>query len=138
MVALGFEPLVDCQFSLDFDLRLELQGRFFSHASRANDVKYYHWMYDNKIKACEETGRPLRNYNATFVSHILSRGAYPEIRYDGRNANLLWPDMHEMWEIGDRTEMNIWLRNKMVIEELREDYQLRGTVIELVNYRKAS
>jgi hypothetical protein len=116
----GYEPLADDRFQVEFELRLELQERFKS------DDQFYRWFWDVRPHYCEETGTPLRHYSAVHVSHILTRGAHPEMRYDGRNVNLLTFRMHNLWERGteeQKMRMNIYSKNQRRIEQLLKDYQ---------------
>jgi hypothetical protein len=35
-----------------------------------------------------------------YFSHVLSRGAYPELSHDKRNIVLMTLDEHQLWEFG--------------------------------------
>lgn len=125
-VSRGFEPLIDTRhFRLDIRLRIEIQREKFGtgHTPEENE-KFYRWVWEHKPHYCEETMRPLPNYSATFVSHILTRGANPEMAHDPRNVNILCFEMHNKWENGDRKGMRIYPANAMRIEELKRDYQI--------------
>lgn len=108
-VARGYEPLLDIRnFRLDIRLRVELQRELFGHCvlgrgdiSVANQ-RFFRWVWEHKPHRCEETLRPLHNFSATYCSHILTRGAYPEMAHDPRNINILCFEMHNRWENGDR------------------------------------
>lgn len=124
-VAHGYEPLLDIRkFRLDIRLRVELQRELFGHHDiLAANQRFFRWVWEHKPHRCEETLRPLYNYSAVYCSHILTRGAYPEMAHDPRNINILCFEMHNRWEIGDRKHMRIYPKNLRVIEMLKKEYQ---------------
>ena len=67
--------------------------------------------------------RPLPEYSATYCSHILTRGAHPEMANDPRNINILCFKHHLIWENGKREQMRIYPANMLRIEELKQDYK---------------
>lgn len=124
----GFLPLLEWRFDVEINLRIKIQNELFgfphltkNKVPKANE-KFYHWMWRNKINVCEETGMPLYEYNPKFISHLLSRGAYPEMAHDPRNINILNPEAHHQWENGNRKQMLIWRENKRKIEILKTEY----------------
>ena len=80
------------------------------------------WIWANKPHYCEETLRPLYNYSAVYCSHILTRGAYPEMATDPRNINILCFEAHSRWENGDRERMRIYPGNCMLIDLMKKEY----------------
>jgi hypothetical protein len=123
-VSRGFEPLLDTRFVLPIDLRIEIQERMFPTIE-----KFFRWVWAKKPHYCEETMRPLHNYSAAFCSHILSRGAHPEMAKDARNINILCFEMHNKWEFGDRRSMRIYEKNQKIIELLKSDYNERANFL---------
>lgn len=124
IVSRGFEPLLDTNhFRMDVRLRITIQREKFGtgHTPEENE-RFYRWVWEHKPHYCEETMRPLPNYSATFVSHILTRGANPEMAHDPRNVNILCFEMHNKWENGDRKGMRIYPANLLRIEELKDEY----------------
>ena len=126
VVGKGANPLLDYKnYTLDIHLRVELQKKLFGRGridtARAN-AKFYRWMWANKPHFCEETMRPLRSFSATYISHILSRGGYPEMATDPRNINILCYEAHARWENGDRQNMRIWEKNQKIIDMLISEY----------------
>lgn len=122
----GYEPLLSLDFHVEFDLRIEIQREMFPKYSRANNMKFYRWIWDNwpRERLCEETLQPLHEYSSCFISHIYSRGAHPEMAYDSRNVNLLSKQAHARWEDSfKRKSMRIYHRNSMTMDELIKDYQ---------------
>lgn len=122
----GYEPLINYKlFSIDIHLRVELQRELFGRnvidTMRANE-KFFRWVWEHKPHMCEETLRPLHNYSAVYCSHILTRGAYPEMATDPRNINILCFEMHNRWENGDRENMRIYPGNMMLIELMKNEY----------------
>lgn len=123
----GFEPLIDPAFRLDINLRVDIQqelfgrGVFGKSVAEANE-KFYKWVWEHKPHYCEETLRPLSHYSASFISHILTRGAFPELATDPRNVNILCIEKHQQWETGDREKMRIYFKNIKTINLLRGEY----------------
>lgn len=127
----GFTPLLDDRFQLDINLRIEIQRELFQHSlvGRADNVeranqRFFKWIWKHKKHYCEETMQPLRSYSAVYCSHILTRGAYPDMAFDPRNINLLCFDMHNKWENGNRKSMRIYERNMKIIEQLKKEYEI--------------
>lgn len=119
----GYEPLTDKRFVLDINLRVSIQRALFGsgHTPEENQ-RFYRWCWEHKPHICEECMRPLREYSATYVSHILTRGAHPETAHDPRNVNILCFNHHNQWENGNRESMRIYLGNVRTIEQLKSDY----------------
>lgn len=121
----GFEPLLDMRFKMAIRLRVGIQTELFGRGRidtmRANE-KFFRWVWNHKPHYCEETMKPLKTYSAVYCSHILTRGAFPEMATDPRNINLLCPEMHNRWENGDRERMRIYWKNKETIELLKQEY----------------
>lgn len=120
----GIDALTDLRFEMDINLRIAVQHELFGtreDVQRANE-RFYRWVWEHKPHYCEETMQPLREYSAVYVSHILTRGAHPEMAHDPRNVNLLCFDMHNKWENGKREEMRIYKRNQEIIERLKREY----------------
>lgn len=113
----GLNPLLSAICDIDINLRIELQHKMFPTIE-----KFYKWVWDNKPHYCEETLRPLHNYSAVYVSHILTRGAHPEMALDPRNTNILCYEMHNAWEFGDREKMRIFAKNQRTVEKLKQEY----------------
>lgn len=126
----GFCPLIDNNFVLDIRLRVAIQREMFGLAtgSKRNimlaNEKFFRWVWEHKKHICEETMRPLYNYSAAFCSHILARGAYPEMAHDPRNINILCLEAHNKWENGNKKEMRIYKKNIKTIEILKREYRL--------------
>lgn len=121
--ARGFEPLTDPKFQMEIGLRVEIQRELFGRGhTPAENERFYRWCWDHYPHICEETMKPLREYSAVFVSHILTRGAHPEMAHDPRNVNILSFPAHERWENGDRKSMRIYPSNLLRIEILKREY----------------
>ena len=122
-------------FRMDIGLRVEIQKEIFGHCIfgrgdiPAANERFYRWVWDHKPHICEETTQPLRFYSASFISHILTRGANPEIAHDPRNINILCLAAHNRWENPgegpekNREGMRIYPGNVRIIELLKTDYQ---------------
>jgi len=124
----GFAPLLDKNFEIEINLRIQIQREFFGHTilGRGNipqgNERFYRWMWENKKHYCEECLRPLQNYWSGYISHILTRGANPAIAHDPRNINILCHTHHDKWETGKRNEMRIYKGNIKIIELLQRQY----------------
>lgn len=124
--AQGFEPLIDRRFAMEITLRVAIQRELFGTGhTPAENERFYRWCWDHYPHICAETMRPLRHYSATYISHILTRGAYPEMAHDPRNVNILSFEMHNRWENGDRENMRIYPSNQLIINELLQEYGTR-------------
>lgn len=117
-------------FTMDIRLRVEIQRELFGHCVfgrganiMAANERFFRWVWDNKPHQCEETLRPLQSYSAVYCSHILTRGAHPEIAHDPRNINILTFESHNRWENGDRENMRIYPGNVRMIELMKSEYQ---------------
>lgn len=124
----GFCPLLDYKhFKMDIRLRVRIQQELFGRGvidtMRANE-KFFRWIWEHKPHICEETLKPLQNYSAVYCSHILTRGAFPEMATDPRNINILCFEMHNKWENGDRRNMRIYPSNMRLIQLLKSEYQM--------------
>lgn len=120
----GIEPLIDRRFAMDIRLRVSIQRELFGtgHTPEENE-KFYRWCWAHKLHVCEECMRPLWEYSATYVSHILTRAAHPEMAHDCRNINILCFNCHNRWEHANtRIGMRIELNNQRIIEELKREY----------------
>lgn len=119
----GIEPLIDRRFAMEIRLRVSIQRELFGrgHTPEENE-KFYRWCWEHKPHICEECMRPLHHYSATYVSHILTRGAHPEMAHDPRNVNILCFDHHSTWENGSRENMRIYRSNVFTIEQLKKEY----------------
>lgn len=113
-------------FTLEHSLRVELQEELFGKGNHeASNIKFYRHAWNHKeVHKCENCMKPLPKYSATFVSHILSRGAHPETAYDLRNFNILCKECHAKWENPTlREDMKIYNRNNAIIKILKKEYE---------------
>lgn len=119
----GLEPLIDPRFTMEIRLRVSIQRELFGrgHTPEENE-KFYKWCWEHYPHQCAETMRPLHEYSAVYVSHILTRGAHPEMAHDPRNVNILCFEAHNRWENKDRCNMRIYRANLLTIEKLKSEY----------------
>lgn len=119
----GFEPLNDRRFQMDIALRVSIQQELFGTGhTPAENEKFYRWCWEHNPHYCQECMKPLAQYSATYVSHILTRAAHPEAAHDCRNVNILCFSHHSVWENGDRESMRIYASNQLIIEKLKREY----------------
>lgn len=127
-VSQGIEPLIDERhIRMEIGLRVEIQRELFGRGEIGHDIakaneKFFRWVWEHKPHYCEETMRPLNHYSAAFCSHILTRGAFPEMATDPRNINILCLEQHNKWEKGNRKEMRIYPGNMKTIARLKREY----------------
>lgn len=120
----GYEPLLDRRFAMEISLRVDIQRELFGRGhTPAENERFYRWCWEHLPHQCEETMRPIRYYSAMHVSHILTRGAHPDMAHDPRNVNILTFEMHNRWENGDRRNMRIYAGNLRRAEQLKKEYQ---------------
>ena len=123
-VTQGYEPLVDRRFVMAHQLRVSVQREKFGtgHTPEENE-RFYRFCWKHKPHICEECMKPLKEYSATYISHIRTRGAFPEMAFDCRNVNILCFEHHNQWENGDRKSMRIYGVNEFTIEQLEREYR---------------
>ena len=120
----GYQPLVNVKrFTMAHGLRVEKQHKLFGRGhTPAENERFYRWVWRYKPHICEECAKYLPEYSATFVSHILTRGAHPDMAHDPRNVNILCRACHDRWENGDRGAMRIYYKNQDTINLLKNEY----------------
>ena len=122
-VSRGYEPLLDARLPMEHVFRSEVQKALFGKNKMRDNAKFYKWCLAKMPHICEECGKPIEKAWSGNVSHILTRGAYPEMAHDPRNVNILCLNCHRRWENGDRRNMRIWERNERTIKALKEEYK---------------
>lgn len=120
----GYEPLIDRRFDIEIHLRVSIQQELFGKGhTPAENEKFYRWCWEHNPHYCQECMRPLLQYSATYVSHILTRGAHPEMAHDPRNVNILCFNHHNQFEnIITRKNMRICFSDEKLIEKLKKEY----------------
>lgn len=120
----GIEPLVDRRFTMEIRLRVSIQRELFGTGhTPAENERFYRFCWDHYPHICAECMRPLHQYSATFVSHIMTRGAHPEAAHDPRNVRILCFHHHNQYEQRPtRKTMRIFTETERVISELKADY----------------
>ncbi len=90
----------------------------YSNKNSAADTVFYQKAWQASGKRCEECGMELHGFSRFYISHILSKGAFPSLRHDMDNYNCLCLTHHAQYETGKRREMKIWETNKEKIKNL--------------------
>lgn len=121
----GWHPLVQPMFQMEHGLRVFIQKRYFGsgHTPEENE-RFYKWVWEHKPHYCENCMKPLPNYSAVHISHILTRGAHPAIVHDPRNTNILCAKCHAEWENGNRQDMRIYESAMMTADDLIKEYYI--------------
>ena len=119
----GYEPLTDKRFEMPIKVRIDVQRYLFGagHTPEENE-RFYRYCWELYPHICEECMRPLTQFSATYISHIRTRGAFPEAAHDVRNVNILCFKHHNQWETGNRKAMRIYPGNVQTIEQLTKEY----------------
>lgn len=119
----GYEPLTDKRFEMPIKVRIDVQRYLFGTGhTPAENERFYRYCWDLYPHICEECIRPLTQFSATYISHIRTRGAFPEAAHDVRNVNILCFKHHNQWETGNRKAMRIYPGNVQTIEQLTKEY----------------
>lgn len=119
----GYEPLTDKRFYMPIRVRVDVQRYLFGTGhTPAENERFYRYCWDLYPHICEECMRPLTQFSATYISHIRTRGAFPEAAHDVRNVNILCFKHHNQWETGNRKAMRIYPGNVQTIEQLTKEY----------------
>ncbi len=119
----GYEPLTDKRFEVPIKVRIDVQRYLFGAGhTPAENERFYRYCWDLYPHICEECMRPLTQFSATYISHIRTRGAFPEAAHDVRNVNILCFKHHNQWETGNRKAMRIYPGNVQTIEQLTKEY----------------
>ena len=129
----GYKPLIDWKhFRMPITLRLEIQHSLFGspvftrHSTVIANDKYYHYCWKNKIQVCEECCIPLYEYSAKFISHIISKGAAPEMAHDPRASRILCFDCHQEAEHETTHRMmKIFETDQIILRLLNYEYQIQ-------------
>ena len=122
----GIDALCDDRYHLEIHLRREIQKEKFGGNNAEGNAKFYAYCLRHKPLVCENCGVPIRHPSATNVSHILTRGAHPEMAFDPRNINILCWECHNAWEHKNtRWKLRMWFveKNERTIEELKKEHQ---------------
>lgn len=84
------------------------------------DDIWYKLAWDlKKVKQCEECNTVLRTFSRSYISHILSKGAFPSLRHNLDNYSLLCFQCHQTYEFGNRKSMNIYPKIEKIIIKLK-------------------
>lgn len=130
----GYDPLLIEQLPMDLNFRIQVQKKTFGNCilgmgkiPKANQ-KYYLYVWENKKHICENCMKPLYSYSASFISHILTKAAFPELAHDPRNSNILCRICHNKWEFGtenEKAKMLIYPTNAITKKKLLDEYKNR-------------
>jgi hypothetical protein len=101
--------------------KVEWKGKKFSSKALEQikkDNEFYKEIWAEREHICEECGIHLGDVmNKVFMSHHLTKGSTPTLRYDKKNLNLLCFGCHQNWEFGDKKKMRIY--NEELYYELK-------------------
>lgn len=84
------------------------------------DREFYKEIWNERPHVCEECSSLLGDFfTSVYCSHILAKGAFPTLRYNKENINILCLNCHQRWEFGDRKSMKIYPKNEIIINKLK-------------------
>ncbi len=78
---------------------------------RLRDREVNEHIWATRVHECFECERPLtfpKKPPKRWFSHILGKGAHPELRFEPENIVLHCFTCHDLWEFGDRREMRTY------------------------------
>lgn len=126
LLSKGIDCLYDPRFDLEIGLRRAIQKEKFGGNNDEGNAKFYAYCLRHFPRVCENCGKPIRHPWATNVSHILTRGAHPEMAHDPRNVSILCAECHELYEHSTtRGRLRMWYveKTERIKEELKKEYQ---------------
>jgi hypothetical protein len=88
------------------------------HKHREQDFEFYQKIWDSRPHVCVECEELLLHFSPSHISHHLPKGAYPKLRFDEENIDVLCFKCHQRYEFADRQNMNIY-------DEARRDRLIR-------------
>ena len=121
----GIDALSDSRYHMEINLRRRIQKEKFGKNDDEGNAKFYHYCLTHFPMVCENCGKPIRYPWATNVSHILTRGAHPEMAFDPRNISILCAQCHELYEHSTtRDQLRMWYveKTERIKEELKREY----------------
>ena len=73
------------------------------------DTRFYEEIWSERPHYCEECDKYLgEKWERYMFSHILSKGAHPELRHEKLNIAISCLDCHSRYEFGNKKEMKMW------------------------------
>lgn len=85
----------------------------------ARDTAFYKEIWEERPHSCENCGINLGDtWKRYMFSHLITKGAHPELRYDKRNLSMSCLKCHQQYETGDRKSMRVYEKYKNVILQL--------------------
>lgn len=70
----------------------------------SEDLKLWKQIWKERPHRCEVTGVPL-TFNPSAFSHIITKGARPDLRLWPLNVVLMSFEVHHLWEHGSRAKL---------------------------------
>lgn len=93
-----------------------------SKAKICADTAFYNEIWAERNHSCEECGRNLGDtWKRYMFSHLITKGAHPDLRYDKRNIVLKCLECHNRWENGDRRNMRVFARYRDTISQMLKE-----------------
>lgn len=92
------------------------------------DLAFFKEIWNERPHVCEVSGDPLDEFNVCFFSHVLTKKSYPKFRHYKKNIVLCTFEWHQIWEFGERKEIQLKWVNKLE-ESLKREYYTKSITI---------
>jgi 5-methylcytosine-specific restriction endonuclease McrA len=90
---------------------------------KTKDIEWYAEAWNSRKHECQECGVHLPLFSKTFVSHIVSRGAFPALRNHPENFMLYCQKCHFFWEFsGKRNTMKTYEEAMEIADRIKREH----------------
>jgi len=86
------------------------------------DLEWYKEQWNKSSKRCMECGLLIRHFSPMFISHIITKGSFPQLRHHPENCMIYCMNCHQTWEFGDRKKMRTYDQAQEIAERLKREY----------------
>src|SRR5210317_1451800 len=91
-------------------------------SQKKKDKEWYEECWNSSQKKCMECGLVIRHFHPMFISHIITKGSFPQLRNHPRNFMIYCMNCHQQWEFGNRKAMKTYDEAQRITEELKREY----------------
>jgi len=90
--------------------------------ARNKDIEWYKEMWKKSSKRCMECGLRILHFHPMFISHIITKGSFPQLRHHPENFMIYCMNCHQMWEFGERKKMKTYQEAIEIAERLKREF----------------
>lgn len=106
-----YRPCTRCKISHKIENRMKWLCKECNDETtkerRGDLTRLFLEIWRERLHICNHCGESLGDEpKPVFFSHIKSRGAYPELKMDKNNIELLCLECHQRWDFGDKKSKN--------------------------------